>query len=107
MSEAPDTIIFPDGQRYRVGEVRAAHALVKHKGDWRGEPGLTAVHIPAAEPGSMFHLKIGMQSYYMKHDPAHARYICGAWPEEVATVFVIMRTDDGLLMEVRNAERMT
>lgn len=102
-----ETIVFPDGRPYRVGDVRATHALAKHKGDWRGPAGMTAVHMPADEPGAMFHLKIGMESYYLKHDPERARYICGAWPNEVATAFVISRVPAGLLVEVRDAARVT
>lgn len=107
MTEPPDAIAFPDGQPYRVGAVRAAYVLIRRSGGaiggdgWDGIKGLTAARV-----GTGLRVQVDEFLCFLKHEPAAERYVGGGWPNEVATAFVVTRAPTGLLLEIRDAERV-
>lgn len=102
-----DTLTFPDGYSYRIGDVRATHALAKRGIEWRGENGIVANFWSAGTRPEMFSIIIDETLYFLKHYPDLHHYAVGGWPNTVATAFILRKTDAGLVLELRDAMEIT
>jgi len=92
-------IKFPDGAAHAPTTKRAQHTLAKNGAVW------SAAAVLADYTNGEWRVQIDGVPYFLRHDPADARYIGGGWPNAIPTAFILRKsasgaTIGGLILEI-------